>query len=79
MLFFSSFFFFLSFSYTFYEGKHQGIQQSLTYPTEEQRNNKKKKAEKKTQEKKENGTTNKDDRTSIDLSQQWHSLQYWNV
>lgn len=59
MLFFSSFFFFLSFSYTFYEGKHQGIQQSLTYPTEEQRNNKKKSRKKKHRKKRKTGQLTK--------------------
>lgn len=52
--------FFLSFSYTFFhEGKHEGIQQSLTYPTEEQRN---KKAEHKHRKEKikEHRTTHKE-------------------
>lgn len=36
--------FFLSFFHNFfcYEGKHQGIQQNLTYPTEEKQNTEKK-------------------------------------
>lgn len=52
--------FFLSFSYTFYEGKHQGIQQSLTYPTEEERNKKQKiNAGKKDTKKKKTGQLTK--------------------
>lgn len=57
------FFFFLFHNFFCYEGKHQGIQQNLTYPTEEKQNTEEKgKGEKN----RENKTTDKEMTHNLD-------------